>query len=295
MRRVVVTGLGAVTPLAAGIKQTWRYLLESGSGIVSTSSKGPSFDTLPSRVAGLVPLGSRETAKWQAKDWLPASDERQMALFAQYAIAAAHEALEDAGWRPTEKADLEATGVTIGSGIGNLDEAYRTSVAFHEHGYRKVSPLFVPRLLINLAAGHVSIRYGFKGPNHAATTACTTGLHAVGDASRLIAFGDADVMVAGGAESCIHPLAMAGFARARSLATDWNDNPTASSRPFDRSRAGFVIGEGAGIVILEVSISIKSVDLALTYKHRNLSTRKPVMRRYMPKSKATVYHPTHIT
>ncbi|KAK4541299.1 hypothetical protein LTR36_008057 [Oleoguttula mirabilis] len=174
-----------------------------------------------------------------------------MALFAQYAIASAHEALEDAGWHPTAQKDLEATGVTIGSGIGNLDEAYSTSVAFDKGGYKKVSPLFVPRLLINLAAGHVSIRYGFKGPNHAATTACTTGLHAVGDASRLIMFGDADVMVAGGAESCIHPLAVAGFARARSLATDWNDNPAASSRPFDRDRAGFVIGEGAGVVVLE--------------------------------------------
>jgi 3-oxoacyl-[acyl-carrier-protein] synthase II len=175
-----------------------------------------------------------------------------MALFAQYAIAAADEALNDAGWHPTSQQDLEATGVTIGSGIGNLDEAYNTSVAFHTFGYRKVSPLFVPKLLINLAAGHVSIRHGFKGPNHAATTACTTGLHAIGDASRLIAFGDADVMVAGGAESCIHPLAIAGFARARSLATDWNENPAASSRPFDRDRAGFVIGEGAGVVVLEV-------------------------------------------
>ncbi|KJX92548.1 3-oxoacyl--synthase like protein [Zymoseptoria brevis] len=251
MRRVVVTGLGAITPLAAGIKQTWRRLLDSHSGIVSTSTKGSPFDTLPSRVAGLVPLGSRESGKWQASDWLQASDERQMALFAQYAIASAQEALDDAGWHPTEQADLEATGVTIGSGIGNLDEAYNTSIAFHEHGYRKVSPLFVPRLLINLAAGHISIRYGFQGPNHAATTACTTGIHAIGDASRLIAFGDADVMVAGGAESCIHPLAIAGFARARSLATDWNDDPKASSRPFDRDRAGFVIGEGAGVVVLE--------------------------------------------
>ena len=252
MRRVVVTGLGAVTPLAAGIKQTWKLLLDSSSGIVSTSSRGPQFDSLPSRVAGLVPLGSRQNGRWQAKDWLPASEERQMALFAQYAIAAADEALNDAGWHPTSQQDLEATGVTIGSGIGNLDEAYNTSVAFHASGYRKVSPLFVPKLLINLAAGHVSIRHGFKGPNHAATTACTTGLHAIGDASRLIAFGDADVMVAGGAESCIHPLAIAGFARARSLATDWNDKPAASSRPFDKERAGFVIGEGAGVVVLEV-------------------------------------------
>lgn len=253
MRRVVVTGLGAVTPLAAGIKQTWRRLLDSQSGIVSTITRGPQFVTLPSRVAGLVPLGSRDDGRWQAKDWLPASEERQMALFAQYAVASAHEALQDAGWHPTKDEDLEMTGVTLGSGIGNLDEAYSTSVAFDRGGYRKISPLFVPRLLINLAAGHVSMRYGFKGPNHAATTACTTGLHAIGDASRMIAFGDANVMVAGGAESCIHPLAIAGFARARSLSTDWNDDPTSSSRPFDRQRAGFVIGEGAGVVILEVS------------------------------------------
>ncbi|KAM0716710.1 hypothetical protein Q7P37_008155 [Cladosporium fusiforme] len=251
MRRVVVTGLGAVTPLAAGIKQTWRRLIDSQSGIVSTTSKGPQFDLLPSRVAGLIPQGSRDDGRWQARDWLPASEERQMALFAQYAVASAHEALQDAGWHPTKKEDLEMTGVTLGSGIGNLDEAYNTSVAFDKGGYRKVSPLFVPRLLINLAAGHVSIRYGFKGPNHAATTACTTGLHAIGDASRMIAFGDANVMVAGGAESCIHPLAIAGFARARSLSTDWNDEPALSSRPFDRQRAGFVIGEGAGVVILE--------------------------------------------
>ncbi|KAI7240924.1 ketoacyl synthase domain-containing protein [Hortaea werneckii] len=251
MRRVVVTGLGAITPLGAGVKQTWRRLLESASGLTSTTSRGPAFETLPSRVAGLVPRGRREDGAWQAKDWLPASDERQMALFAQYAIASAHEALEDAGWHPTSDNDLERTGVTIGSGIGNLDEAYDTSVAFDKGGYKKVSPLFVPRLLINLAAGHVSIRYGFKGPNHAATTACTTGLHAIGDASRLIAFNDADVMVAGGAESCIHPLAIAGFARARSLATDWNDAPHLASRPFDKDRAGFVIGEGAGVVVLE--------------------------------------------
>ena len=256
MRRVVVTGLGAITPLAAGIKQTWRRLLDSQCGIVSTSSIGPQFDSLPSKVAGIVPQGKREDGGWHVRDWLAASEERQMALFAQYAIASAQEALDDAGWHPKDQADLEATGVTIGSGIGNLDEAYQTSIAFHEGGYRKVSPLFVPRLLINLAAGHVSIKHGFKGPNHAATTACTTGLHAIGDASRLIAFGDADVMVSGGAESCIHPLAIAGFARARSLATDWNEEPTKSSRPFDKDRAGFVIGEGAGIVVLEVCISI---------------------------------------
>lgn len=253
MRRVVVTGLGAITPLAAGAKATWKRLLDASCGIGSTSALGPAFASLPSRVAGLVPQGSRQDGCWQAKDWLPASEERQMALFAQYALAAADEALRDADWHPSSPHQLERTGVTVGSGIGNLDEAYNASVSFHNYGYRKVSPLFVPRLLINLAAGHISIRYGFKGPNHAATTACTTGLHAIGDASRLIAFGDADVMVSGGAESCIHPLAIAGFARARSLATDWNDNPQLASRPFDRDRNGFVIGEGAGVVVLEVS------------------------------------------
>ncbi|KAK6008694.1 hypothetical protein QM012_000597 [Aureobasidium pullulans] len=166
-------------------------------------------------------------------------------------MASAEEALQDANWKPQSEEDLQATGVYIGSGIGSLDDAYNTAVEFEKGGYKKVSPLFVPRLLINLAAGHISMRYGFKGPNHAATTACTTGVHAIGDAARMIAFGDADVMVAGGAESCIHPLAVAGFARARSLATDWNDEPQKASRPFDKSRAGFVIGEGAGVVVLE--------------------------------------------
>lgn len=254
MRRVVVTGLGAITPLAAGARATWRRLIDSQCGVISTDGLGQAFQSLPSRVAGIVPKGDRLGDKWQAADWLLAKDERQMATFAQYAIACAEEALNDADWHPQKQEDLESTGVTIGSGIGNLDEAYSASVSFERDGYRKISPLFVPRLLINLAAGHVSIRYGFKGPNHAATTACTTGLHAIGDASRLIAFGDADVMVAGGAESCIHPLAIAGFAKARSLATSWNDQPHLSSRPFDQHRDGFVIGEGAGVMVLEVWI-----------------------------------------
>ncbi|KAI4907684.1 hypothetical protein J4E90_009090 [Alternaria incomplexa] len=174
-----------------------------------------------------------------------------MARFAQYAMVASEEALNDAGWFSKEEADLEVTGVYMGSGIGSLDDVYDTTIAYEKGGYRKVSPLFVPRLLINLAAGHISMRYGFKGPNHAATTACTTGAHSIGDASRLIQFGDADVMIAGGAESCIHPLAISGFARARSLATEFNERPMESSRPFDRERDGFVIGEGAGVVVLE--------------------------------------------
>lgn len=174
-----------------------------------------------------------------------------MPLFAQYAMASALEALADASWAPTTQAHLERTGVYIGSGIGSLDDVHDTTLAFSTGGYKKVSPLFVPRLLINMAAAHISMRHGFQGPNHAATTACTTGVHAIGDAARMIACGDADVMVAGGAESCIHPLAIAGFARARSLATDWNETPHLASRPFDNGRAGFVISEGAGVVVLE--------------------------------------------
>ncbi|KAF2875296.1 3-oxoacyl-synthase-like protein [Massariosphaeria phaeospora] len=251
MRQVVVTGLGLVTPLGIGVRRTWRRLLDGHCGIVSIKDRDPHFAGLPSQVAAIVPEGKKDDGMWNAKEWLNPGDERRMARFTQYAMVASQEALDDAGWLPETEEDLEATGVYIGSGIGSLDDIYDTTVAFENGGYRKVSPLFVPRLLINLAAGHVSMRFGFKGPNHAATTACTTGAHSIGDAARLIQFGDADVMVAGGAESCIHPLAIAGFARARSLATDWNDNPTEASRPFDRDRAGFVIGEGAGIVVLE--------------------------------------------
>ncbi|KAK8191348.1 thiolase-like protein [Phyllosticta capitalensis] len=251
MRRVVVTGLGAVTPLGVGVPRTWSRLLKGHCGVVSVKDRGPQFAALPSQVAAVVPSGLKKDGGWDPKEWLQPGDERKMALFAQYAMAASQEALEDAQWQPKTDEESEATGVYIGSGIGSFDDVYETSVAYEKGGYRKVSPLFVPRLLINLAAGHISMRFGLKGPNHAATTACTTGAHAIGDAARFIAYGDADVMIAGGAESCIHPLAMAGFARARSLATDWNDAPHLASRPFDRSRAGFVIGEGAGVVELE--------------------------------------------
>ncbi|KAF2477552.1 ketoacyl synthase domain-containing protein [Lindgomyces ingoldianus] len=251
MRRVVVTGLGLVTPLGIGVRRTWKGLLDGKFGIVSIKDKGPQFANLPSQIAGLVPEGRKEDGKWNAKECLRPGDERRMARFAQYAMVASEEALKDAEWMPSQEEDLQATGVYMGSGIGSLDDVYETTISFEKGGYRKVSPLFVPRLLINLAAGHVSMRFGFKGPNHAATTACTTGAHSIGDAARLIQFGDADVMIAGGAESCIHPLAIAGFARARSLATDWNENPEESSRPFDRDRAGFVIGEGAGVAVLE--------------------------------------------
>ncbi|KUJ19168.1 3-oxoacyl-synth [Mollisia scopiformis] len=253
MRRVVVTGLGAITPLGVGIRRTWSRLLAGESGIVSIAqyTPAPQWRELPSTVAGIVPEGSKDEGRWQASDWLDKGDERRMAKFTQYAIAATDMALDDAGWRPNTQAEQESTGVCLGSGIGNLEELYKTSVAYDKTGYKKVSPLFVPQLLINLGAGHISMKYGFQGPNHAVTTACTTGAHAIGDASRFIAFGDADVMVAGGSESCIHPLALAGFSRSRSLVTTFNHDPTASSRPFDNDRGGFVIAEGSGVVVLE--------------------------------------------
>ncbi|KAN0095298.1 3-oxoacyl-synth [Hyaloscypha variabilis] len=253
MRRVVVTGLGAITPLGVGVRHTWKRLLASEGGLVSVAhlEPAPRWRELPSTVAGIVPPGSKADGKWQASDWLDKGDERRMAKFTQYAIAATEMALVDAGWRPQTQEDRETTGVCLGSGIGNLEELFNTSIAYEKTGYKKVSPLFVPQLLINLGAGYISMKYGLQGPNHAVTTACTTGAHAIGDASRFIAFGDADVMIAGGSESCIHPLALAGFARSRSLATAYNNDPSSSSRPFDKDRCGFVIAEGAGVVVLE--------------------------------------------
>ncbi|OKO98617.1 hypothetical protein PENSUB_9057 [Penicillium subrubescens] len=274
MRRVVVTGLGAVTPLGVGVRQTWKRLLDGHCGIVNVVDRDERFRDIPSQIAAVVPRGKKEDGAWTASEWLSRGDERVMAKFAQYAMAAAEEALGDAGWKPTSFEHKEATGVCLGSGIGNFEEMYDTVVAYEQGGYKKVNPLFVPKLLINLGAGHISMRYGFmvcidqpkrhptpprkstltsaqQGPNHAATTACTTGAHSIGDASRFIACGDADVMVAGGGESCIHPLAIGGFARARSLATDFNDNPEKASRPFDADRKGFVVGEGAAMLVLE--------------------------------------------
>jgi 3-oxoacyl-[acyl-carrier-protein] synthase II len=257
MRRVVVTGLGAVTPLGVGLRRTWQRLLAGDCGIISVADREPQklWKGLTSTVAGVVPGGDGTEgfaqAKWRASDWLDAADQRRMSLFAQYAVAASKMALDDAGWKPTKQEDLEMTGVCLGSGIGNLDDIYDTSLTFEQHGYRKVSPLFVPKILINMAAGHIAMQHGFQGPNHAATTACTTGAHSIGDASRFIAFGDADVMIAGGAEACIHPLTLAGFGRSRSLSTSHNNAPADSCRPFDKGRDGFVVGEGAAVLVLE--------------------------------------------
>lgn len=209
------------------------------------------YADLPSTVGGVVQRGPASEGLWDPESVLARGEARNMAPFTQFAVGAAQEALADSGWLPTTDEDKERTGVCLGSGIGNFDDIYDTTVAFHAGGFKKVSPLFVPRLLINMAAGHISMRHGLRGPSHAASTACTTGAHAIGDASRFIQFGDADVMLAGGSESCIHPLAIAGFARAKSLATSFNDDPPASSRPFDRDRCGFVIGEGSGVLVLE--------------------------------------------
>ena len=234
------------------MRRSWKRLLDGRCGIVSTKPLGPDFAAIPSQVAGLVPTNAPEEGGWKASDHVSATELRQTAKFAQYGLAASAEALEDAGFKDGTGLDPEMTGVCLGSGIGNLEELYDTSLAYaKEKNYRKIHPLFVPRLLINLGAGHISLRYGLKGPNHAVTTACTTGAHSIGDAARFIQAGDADVMIAGGAESCIHPLAIGGFARSRSLATDFNDTPHLASRPFDKNRAGFVISEGAACLVLE--------------------------------------------
>ncbi|KAJ4144694.1 hypothetical protein LMH87_003567 [Akanthomyces muscarius] len=253
MRRVVVTGLGAVTPLGVGVRRTWNRLLAGDCGITSVADREPKerWQELTSTVAGIVPLGGIEKGGWNANDWLSAAEQRRMSLFTQYAIAATDMALKDAEWNAVKESDKEETGVCLGSGIGNLDDIYTTSLEHYKGGYKKVSPLFVPKILTNMAAGHIAMRYGFQGPNHAATTACTTGAHSLGDASRFIALGDADVMIAGGSESCIHPLTFAGFGRARSLATAYNDRPESSCRPFDAGRNGFVVAEGAAVCVLE--------------------------------------------
>jgi 3-oxoacyl-[acyl-carrier-protein] synthase II len=249
MRRIVVTGMGLVTPLGIGLERVWHRLLAGESGIGAIQS----FDVsdLPSRVAGQVPRGDQSSGLFNADDWVSPKDQRRMDQFIVYAMAAAVQAVEDAGWRPDDEEERERTGVMIGSGIGGLPGITEAAVTLHERGPRRISPFFIPASLINLASGHVSIRYGFKGPNHAVVTACSTGAHAIGDAARLIMLDDADVMVCGGAEAAICRLGLAGFAAARALSTGFNDDPPRASRPWDRDRDGFVMGEGAGILVLE--------------------------------------------
>ena len=249
MRRVVVTGLGLVTPLGVGVETVWSRLIEGRSGLSAITA----FDVsdLPCKVAGQVPRGATSDGSFDPDAYIPPKDQRKMDTFIQFAMAAALEAVTDAGWMPESEEERERTGVLIGSGIGGLQGIYEASVLLHEKGPRRVSPFFIPACLINLASGHVSIRFGFKGPNHSVVTACSTGAHAIGDAARLIALEDADVMIAGGAESTISRLGVAGFAAARALSTGFNDTPERASRPWDRDRDGFVMGEGAGILVLE--------------------------------------------
>lgn len=251
MRRVVVTGMGMVSPLGVGVDHNWKRITESQSGI----SKITVFDAsdISAQIAGQVPRGPDAPAEsaFNADDYVLPKEQKKMDIFILFAMGAAKEAIEDSGWKPETEEDRYRTGVMIGSGIGGLSSLYESSVTLHEKGPRRLSPFTVPAMLINLASGHVSIEYGFKGPNHSVVTACATGTHAIGDAARLIMFGDADVMVAGGAESAVNRLGVASFAAIRALSTGYNDNPAAASRPFDEARDGFVIGEGAGIVVLE--------------------------------------------
>jgi len=247
MRRVVITGLGAVTPLGTGVAHNWRRILNGDSGIRAVSG----FETgdLACRIAGQVPAEGE--GAFDADAVVPPKEQRKMDRFILLALAAAEEAVADSGWRPTGQEALERTGVLIGSGIGGLPGMADAALTLHEKGPRRVSPFFVPSNLINLASGHVSIRFGFQGPNHAVVTACATGAHAIGDAARLIAFDDADVMLAGGTEAAICRLGIAGFCAARAMSSGFNEDPARASRPWDRDRDGFVMGEGAGILVLE--------------------------------------------
>ena len=249
MRRVVITGLGLVTPLACGVEASWERLVAGKSA----ARRVENFDVsdLTCQVACQIPRGDGSDGTFNADDWMEPKEQRKVDDFIIYAMAASTQALADAGWQPTAYEDQIRTGVLIGSGIGGLQGIEKTSLLLAEKGPRRVSPFFIPGRLINLAGGYVSIEHGLKGPNHAVVTACSTGAHAIGDAARLVALGDADVMLAGGTESPVCRIAIAGFAACRALSTNFNDAPEKASRPYDRDRDGFVMGEGAGSVVLE--------------------------------------------
>jgi len=248
MRRVVITGMGLVTPLGCGVSACWEKLLAGQSGIRTIEQ----FETsdLPTRIAGLVPRDGVDNP-FNPDDWLEPKEQRRMDEFIHFAIAAATEAVTDADWIPTDSNSRERTGVMVGSGIGGLRTIEEGALTLAEKGPRRMSPFFIPSCLINLGSGQISIRFGFKGPNHSVVTACSTGAHAIGDAARLIMIDDADVMVAGGSESPVTRLGVAGFAAARALSTNFNDEPERASRPWDKDRDGFVMGEGAGVLVLE--------------------------------------------
>lgn len=253
MRRVVVTGLGMISPFGYGVNENWSRIIRGESGIRPITA----FDVsdITAKIGGMVPLAaSAEDAidgRFWINDVIAPKDQRKMDRFIMFAIAAAKEAIEDSGWMPTEAEDCERTGVIIGSGIGGLPQISETTLTLQAQGPRRVSPYFIPASLINLAAGHVSIIHGFKGPNHAPVTACASGAHAIGDAARMIMFGDAEVMVAGGTEAALCRVGMSGFASARALSTAYNETPELASRPWDSGRDGFVMGEGSGILVLE--------------------------------------------
>jgi 3-oxoacyl-[acyl-carrier-protein] synthase II len=247
-RRVVVTGMGAVTPLAATAEATWKKLIKGESGLGHISL----FDATesPCRIAGEVKCGT-EGDLFNLDNFVEPKEQKKMDRFIHFAIAAADEAISDSGWKPESEEEKYRTGVMIGSGIGGLPSIERTTLVIKDKGIKKISPFFIPSSLINLASGQVSIKHGFMGPNHAIVTACATGTHAIGDSARMIEYGDVDVMIAGGAESTVCETGVGGFAALRALSTNFNDNPTAGSRPWDKDRDGFVMGEGAGVVVLE--------------------------------------------
>src|SRR3979411_2356799 len=247
MRRVVVTGLGMVTPLGCGVDVTWRRILNGEGGARKTATFGVA--DLSSRIACVVPRGDGSAGTFNPDQWMEPKDQRKVDDFIIFAMCAARQAPDDANWHPSTEEEKCATGTMIGSGIGGLSGIADTALLLKERGPRKVSPFFIPGRLINLASGYVSIEHGLKGPNHSVVTACSTGAHAIGDASRLIVLGDADVMVAGGTESPICRLAMAGFCAARALSTAFNDTPHRASRPYDKDRDGFVMGAGTGTTV----------------------------------------------
>lgn len=248
MRRVVVTGMGMVTPLGVGVDHNWSQIIAGNSGI----SRITNFDVsdISCQIAGQVPEAGVEGGL-KMDDFVDPRDQRKQDRFIQLGMVAAIEAVENSGWMPEDREDQNRTGVMIGSGIGGLDSIVKTDQLMHEKGTRRISPFFIPSALINLISGFVSIRYGFRGPNHAVVTACSTGAHAIGDAARMVMLDDADVMIAGGAEAAVCRIGMAGFAAARALSTSYNDTPELGSRPWDKGRDGFVMGEGAGVVVLE--------------------------------------------
>ena len=249
MRRVVITGLGLVTPLACGVEESWSRLLagQSGARAITTFK----VDDLPARIACTVPVGDGTNNTFNADQWLDSKEQRRVDHFITFGLAAAQQAVEDSGWKPETEEERDASGVLMGSGIGGLNGIAEAAILLHEKGPRKISPFFITGRLINLLSGYASIRFAFKGPNHAVVTACATGAHAIGDAARLIALGDADVMLAGGAEAAVCRIGIVGFSACRALSTRFNDTPEKASRPYDRDRDGFVMGEGAGAVILE--------------------------------------------